>query len=81
MNPLPYPCEAATDLNSFACDEERKRFLTEASTLRIPPGVAPERIRTLFGNRRDFLFSECDPDGTLRYRQPESSVRLTVLND
>lgn len=61
-------------------DGQMDKLVTEASTLRFPPGKWPESISTELGNTLPFrLISLTNGHG--RYRQANGCIDLLVLND
>lgn len=59
---------------------EPMRFVTEASTLGIPPGQWPAEIQTDLGNGMPFQLQRAEGDGRL-YKQVWGCITLVVLND
>lgn len=55
-------------------------FVTEASTLCIPPGEVRTQIPTTLGNGQNFNLMDCNESKAV-YRQGEGCLRLTVFND
>lgn len=56
------------------------RFITEASTLGLKPGVVPTRLHTDMGNTRDFILQRYDEEKFV-YEQQWGCISLHVYND
>lgn len=56
-------------------------WFVEASSLGFPPGVWPQTIPTVLGNRRPFELLAPDSEGGRTYRQFGTGYYLTVAND
>lgn len=65
-----------------AIEVEVHKYVTEASTLGLPPGKWPASIPTTIGNGQPFLcVGGPMQDGGRRYRQGNGCVSLTIFND
>lgn len=56
-------------------------FVTEASTLGLPPGKFPRTIETDLGNGQPFHYQFTNGDGALVYFQALGIITLHLLND
>ena len=64
-----------------ASEVELHKFITDASTLNIPPGRWPFAIQTKMGNGQDFIGIARQRNGDYaRYRQALDILELKVFN-
>lgn len=68
--------------NQVATEYEVHHFVTEASTLGLPPGQYPDRLEVApeFGNGQPLLRATANAAAVI-YRQALGCVELHVLND
>ncbi len=57
-----------------------KTMVTEASTLRLPPGAWPAKLR-ITHNGATFAYDEVDGTGAHIYRHAKTHATIVVLND
>lgn len=70
-----------TITSEMVTEAEHFCFITEASTVGLPPGNFPAAINTDLGNGHSLVLDRICMHGHAHYRQVMGCIKVTVLND